>query len=65
MAANVAAAISNNNFSLDTVAQAADIHVVDLESRLEDGDFTVNDLVRVGGFLRIPVARFMEGTAAC
>lgn len=63
VAANVAALTSNH--PLTTVAQAADMHEEDLNERLHgDTPFTVNDLVRVGGFLRIPAARFMEGLTA-
>ena len=63
VAANVAALISNH--SLTTVAQAADMHEEDLDARLNgDAPFTVNDLVRVGGFLRVSPARFMEGLTA-
>ena len=66
VAANVAAALSAANTPLGTVAEAADMREVDLESRLNgDADFTVNDLMRVGGFLRVAPARFMEGTATC
>ncbi len=64
VAANVAAAISG--LPLASVAEAADMHEDDLMSRLNgDEDFTVNDRVRVGGFLRSPAARFMEGVATC
>ena len=50
---------------LTTVAQAADMQEVDLNARLQgDEDFTVNDLLRVGGFLRVRPAAFMEGVTA-
>ncbi|QOC26083.1 hypothetical protein [Microbacterium hominis] len=64
VAANIAALISP--YPLTTVAQAADMREEDLNARLHgDAPFTVNDLVRVGGFLRISPARFMEGLHAC
>ena len=45
---------------------AADMREEDLKARLNgDTAFTVNDLVRVGGFLRLSPARFMEGLHAC
>lgn len=63
MAANVAALIARH--PLTTVAQAADMREEDLDARLTgDASFTVNDLVRVGGFLRVSPARFMEGLHA-
>lgn len=63
VAANVATLISP--YPLTTVAQAADMHEEDLTARLNgDESFTVNDLVRVGGFLRLSPARFMEGLPA-
>ena len=64
VAANVAAHTSA--YPLTTVAQAADMREEDLKARLNgDTPFTVNDLVRVGGFLRLSPARFMEGLHAC
>ncbi|RLK47653.1 hypothetical protein [Microbacterium telephonicum] len=63
VAANVAALISTH--PLTTVAQAADMREEDLNARLHGhASFTVNDLVRVGGFLRLPAAQFMEGLTA-
>jgi len=63
--ANVRAAIHAHPASLASIAEAADMGEVDLQSRLNgDVDFTVNDLVRVGGFLRSRPALFMEGATA-
>lgn len=63
VAANIATLISP--YPLTTVAQAADMREEDLNARLNgDASFTVNDLVRVGGFLRLSPARFMEGLPA-
>lgn len=63
VAGNVAALIAHH--PLTTVAQAADMREEDLDARLKGvASFTVNDLVRVGGFLRVSPARFMEGLHA-
>ncbi len=60
--ANVRAAVLAHPAPLASIAQAADMGEVDLQSRLNgDEDFTVNDLIRVGGFLRSEPADFMEG----
>lgn len=65
VADNVSAAIAAHPATLATVAHAADIDQDDLSARLHGGAaLTVNDLIRVGGFLRIRPARFMEGAAA-
>ncbi|WP_405373352.1 MULTISPECIES: hypothetical protein [unclassified Microbacterium] len=65
VADNVRAAIHSHPASLASIAQAADMREVDLQSRLNgDTDFTVNDLVRVGGFLRCAPADLMEGATA-
>lgn len=47
-----------------SVAQAADITITELEDRLMGRvDFEPDVLVRVGGFLRVPVTRFVEVAA--
>ena len=47
-----------------SVAQAADITTSQLEDRLSGRvPFHLHELVHVGGFLRIPVTRFMEEAA--
>jgi len=65
VAGNVRAAVLAHPAPLASIAEAADMAEVDLQSRLNgDADFTVNDLVRVGGFLRCSPAVFMEGATA-
>lgn len=64
IARRVDLAISEAGFDLNTVAQAADITTPQLEDRLSGRvDFQLDELVRVGGFLRTPVTRFMEEAA--
>lgn len=64
IARRVDLAISEAGFDLNTVAQAADITTPELEDRLSGRvDFQLDELVRVGGFLRTPVTRFMEEAA--
>ncbi|KQQ65034.1 hypothetical protein [Microbacterium sp. Leaf320] len=47
-----------------SVSQAADITIPELEDRLSGRvDFELDELVRVGGFLHVPVSRFMEVAA--
>lgn len=47
-----------------SVSQAADITTSQLEERLSGRiDFQLDELVRVGGFLHIPVTYFMEEAA--
>ena len=47
-----------------SVAQAADISAADMNERLAGRvEFSVRELRGVGGFLRIPVTRFMEVAA--
>lgn len=66
VADNVRSAISSHTAPLAMVAEAADMREVDLIARLNgDADFTVNDLMRVGGFLRTRPAAFMKGASAC
>lgn len=47
-----------------SVSQAADITIPEFEDRLSGRvDFELDELVRVGGFLHVPVTRFMEVAA--
>lgn len=64
IARRVSLAVSEAGFDVHSVAQAADITSTELVDRLEGrADFELLELVRVGGFLRIPVTRFMEEAA--
>jgi hypothetical protein len=64
IARRVNLAISEAGLDVHSVAQAADITTVELVDRLHGRvDFQLDELVRVGGFLRIPVTRFMEVAA--
>lgn len=64
IARRVNLAISEAGVGAISVAQAADITTSELEDRLEGrADFLPVELVRVGGFLRIPATRFMEVAA--
>ncbi|GAA4774302.1 hypothetical protein GCM10023351_18370 [Microbacterium gilvum] len=57
-------AISEAGSDVHSVAQAADITDLELLDCLNGrADFQLGVLVRVGGFLRIPVTRFMEEAA--
>lgn len=64
IARRVALAIREAGFDASSVARAADIATVELVDRLQGRvDFQLDELVRVGGFLRIPVTRFVEVAA--
>lgn len=64
IARRVNLAISEAGSDVHSVAQAADITTPELEDRLSGRvDFQLDELVRVGGFLRTPVTRFMEEAA--
>lgn len=64
IARRVNLAISEAGSDVHSVAQAADITTSELEDRLNGRvDFQLDELVRVGGFLRVPVTRFMEVAA--
>lgn len=64
IARRVSSAIADRGFDVQSVAQAADITTPDLTDRLQGRvEFEVDVLVRVGGFLRFPVTRFMEVAA--
>lgn len=48
----------------ETVAEAADMHLSDLTAHLtEVREFNVADLVRVGGFLHIPIHQLFTEAA--
>lgn len=64
VARRVNLAISEAALDALSVAQAADITTFELEDRLHGrAPFQLDELVRVGGFLRIPVSRFLEEAA--
>lgn len=49
----IAAAIVSRGTDTETVANAADMPVSVLEERLSSGDFTMTEIVRVGGVLHM------------
>jgi hypothetical protein len=62
--ARVSAALRVAGVSVRTLSEATDIPISELESRLSgDTDFTISELVSVGGFLRSPANTFLEGVA--
>ena len=64
VARRVSLAIREAGYDAPSVAQAADITTSELEDRLTGRvDFQLDELVHVGGFLRIPFARFFEEAA--
>lgn len=64
IARRVTLAINEAGSDVTSVAQAADITTVELEDRLKGRvDFQPDELVRVGGFLRIPATRFIKEAA--
>lgn len=64
IARRVNLAISEAGSDVQIVAQAADITTPDLEDRLNGrADFQIDELVRVGGFLHVPVSHFIEEAA--
>jgi hypothetical protein len=61
IARRVSRAIDELGLSVQSVAHAADITTPDLLDRLQGRvEFPVDELVRVGGVLRVPVAQFVE-----
>lgn len=52
-AQRIADAIVSRGTDTETVANAADMPVSVLEERLSTGDFTMTEIVRVGGVLRM------------
>ena len=63
VAENVRAAIVDSGVPISAVAEAANVTVSDLESRLDRDDLDVADLVRVGGFLSVSPSSFLEDAA--
>ncbi|WP_420111645.1 hypothetical protein [Pseudactinotalea sp.] len=64
VARRVNLAIREAGFDIHSVAQAADITDSEMEDRLAGRtDFLLHELVRVGGFLRTPLSRFLEEAA--
>lgn len=61
LARRVSLAIREAGADVLIVASAADITPAELEDRLSGRvEFQLSELCGVGGFLRIPVSRFME-----
>ncbi|WP_404474767.1 hypothetical protein [Microbacterium aerolatum] len=64
IARRVNLAISEAGSDVTNVAQAADITIPELEDRLSGRvEFQPDELVRVGGFLRIPATEFIKEAA--
>lgn len=60
----VVSAIRNSGVTLDTLSQATDIRQPVLRDRLDNpSTFTLAELVRVGGFLRLHPAELLGGLA--
>jgi hypothetical protein len=65
VAKRVSDAVTASGVTLDTLSEAADMDGSVLRSRLHgDSGFTVTELARVGGFLRIHPSQFLTGVAA-
>lgn len=64
LAAIVTQTIKDNGASIDSVAQAADLSVADLQQFLSgEKPFEVSALAAVGGFLHVEAHHFLEGAA--
>lgn len=64
VAATVEQSIAAAGISHEIVAQAADLSIHDLEQRLQGAiPFEISVLAEVGGLLRVPTTRFLEGVA--
>lgn len=64
IARRVNLAMSEAGSDAHSVAQAADITTSELEDRLTGrSEFQPDELVRVGGFLHVPVSRFFKEAA--
>jgi hypothetical protein len=64
IARRVNLAMSEAGFDATSVARAADITTSELEARLDGRtEFQIDELVRVGGFLRTPVTHFIKEAA--
>jgi hypothetical protein len=65
VATRVNEALAASHVTLDTLSEAADMDGSVLRSRLlGESGFTVTELARVGGFLRINPAQFLTGVTA-
>lgn len=63
--ANVQAAIDNSGATPAEIAEATDINPSVLEERLANkSPFEIEELVVVGGFLRVSPTQFLGGAAA-
>jgi hypothetical protein len=64
IARRVSSAIISVGSDVHSVAQAADMTDLELSSRLSGSvEFQLDELVRVGGFLRTPVTNFFKEAA--
>ncbi|MDQ0726851.1 hypothetical protein [Microbacterium sp. W4I20] len=64
IARRVNSAICEAGADVRIVARAADITISELDDRLNGrAEFQIDELVHVGGFLRIPATRFMKEAA--
>lgn len=64
IARRVSEALLASGADLPTLAEAADITTEDLNDRLNGRvEFQVDELVRVGGFLRSPITELLGGAA--
>lgn len=62
LAATVTKTIEDSGATKESVAQAADLSVTDLELRLQGViPFELSVLAEVGGFLHVEASRFLEG----
>lgn len=65
VAGNVVSAIRSTGNTTESVAEATDIDMSAMESRLTaETPFTFAEIVRVGGFLHVPAHVLAEGVAA-
>lgn len=65
VARNVRSAVAASGVAINSVAQAADMPLSVMESRLNAcTPFTFAELVRVGGFLCVPADSLLEGATA-
>lgn len=65
VAANITAAMKTSGVSVEHLSEATDIHLPELEKRLDaKAAFSVPELVRVGGFFRIRTSDLLEGAGA-
>lgn len=64
IARRVSSAIISVGSDVRSVAQAVDMTDLELNSRLSGSvEFQLDELVRVGGFLRVPVTHFFKEAA--